>query len=173
MPRPVKPRWVQFFPQVTYFKPAGVPLSTLDEVSLGVDELEAIRLKDLIGLEQEECARQMRVAQSTFQRVLTSARQKIASALVEGKAIKIEGGHYRFSGSFQVCRDCGARWAVEPSQVNASACPKCGSKRLDAAETSNGAPAAMDDVSSQQGVQPPGRGCGRGPGPHRGPKWQQ
>lgn len=97
MPRPVKPRCVAFMPDVTYFKPAGVPMSELDEVCIGVDELEALRLKDIEGLEQEECAQRMGIAQSTFQRILTSARGKVAHALVVGKAIRIEGGHYRFT----------------------------------------------------------------------------
>lgn len=96
MPRPIKPRWVEFLPGVTYFKPAGVPLSVLDEVALGIDELEALRLKHVMGLDQEECAKRMKVAQSTFQRILASAHSKVASALVEGKAIRIGGGHYRF-----------------------------------------------------------------------------
>ena len=56
MPRPPKCRRVAFLPQATYFKPAGVPLRILDEVVLSVEEAEAIRLKDLEGLEQEEGA---------------------------------------------------------------------------------------------------------------------
>lgn len=67
----------------------------LDEVVLGLDELEAVRLKDLAGLEQEECARLMGVSQSTLQRTLTAARAKIAEALVMGRAIRIEGGNIK------------------------------------------------------------------------------
>ena len=94
VPRPIKPRWVEFVPSVTYFKPVGVPMAELDEVTLGVDEVEAIRLKDYVGLDQEECAMRMNLAQSTFQRILTGARTKVASALVDGKALRIEGGNY-------------------------------------------------------------------------------
>jgi predicted DNA-binding protein (UPF0251 family) len=65
----------------------------LTEISLGIDELEAVRLKDLAGLEQEECARLMGVSQSTLQRTLTAARAKIAEALVMGRAIRIAGGN--------------------------------------------------------------------------------
>lgn len=64
----------------------------LAEVQLRVDELEALRLKDLAGLDQEECARLMGVSQSTLQRTLSAARAKVADALVMGKAIRIEGG---------------------------------------------------------------------------------
>lgn len=89
MPRPIKPRRVFFDPNVTYFKPRAVPLSILEEVDLSIDELEALRLYDLKKLEQVEAAKKMNISQSTFQRILSSARQKIAQALIEGKAIKI------------------------------------------------------------------------------------
>ena len=90
MPRAPKCRRVAFLPQATHFKPAGVPLRLLDEVVLSVEEAEAIRLKDLEGLEQEKGAEMMNVSRSTFQRVLASARQKAADALLHGKAIRIE-----------------------------------------------------------------------------------
>ena len=75
-----------------YFKPRGVPLSMLDEVILTIDELEAIRLKNIEGLEQIKAARKMKVSQSTFQRILSSAYKKISDALINGKAIKIVCG---------------------------------------------------------------------------------
>jgi predicted DNA-binding protein (UPF0251 family) len=89
MARPMKPRRVLFDPNVVYFKPRAVPLSILEEVDLSIDELEALRLYDLKNLEQVEAAKKMNVSQSTFQRILTSARHKVSQALVEGKAIKI------------------------------------------------------------------------------------
>lgn len=95
MPRPRLCRRVQFNPNVTYFKPRGIPLRELEEVILHVDEYEAVRLKDLEGLEQEECAKKMNISQPTFHRLVLSARKKIADAIVNGKAIKIEGGNFR------------------------------------------------------------------------------
>ena len=89
MARPLKPRRVLFDPNVVYFKPRAVPLSMLEEVDLSIDELEALRLCDLKDLEQKEAASKMKVSQSTLQRILTSARKKVAEALTEGKAIKI------------------------------------------------------------------------------------
>jgi predicted DNA-binding protein (UPF0251 family) len=83
-------------PGVTYFKPAGVRMAGLDEVVLTVDEFEAVRLKDLLGLEQEECAAKMSISQPTFHRLVLSARKKMAEAIVNGKAIRIEGGNFRF-----------------------------------------------------------------------------
>jgi predicted DNA-binding protein (UPF0251 family) len=89
MSRPTKPRKVFFDPDVTYFKPRAVPLSLLEEIDLGRDELEALRLCDFKEKEQIEAAKQMKISQSTLQRILASARKKVAEALVEGKAIKI------------------------------------------------------------------------------------
>ncbi len=132
MPRPPKPRRVEFIPQVTVFKPAGVSLRDLEEEVLTVEELEAIRLKDLEGLEQEECAERMQVSRPTFQRVLSSAREKVARALVEGKAIRFEGGTYRLAlGQFR-CGACShefeAPFAAARSGVD-PACPHCGAER--------------------------------------------
>ena len=90
MVRPTKPRQISVDPNVTYFKPRAIPLSTLEEMDLGLDELEAIRLCDLKGLDQNKAAKRMKVSQSTLQRILTSARKKIAEALIKGKAIKIK-----------------------------------------------------------------------------------
>ena len=95
MVRPNICRRVNLEPNTTYFKPRGIPLVELEEVILHVDEFEAVRLKDLDGLEQEECAKKMNISQPTFHRLVLSARKKIADAIVNGKAIKIEGGNYK------------------------------------------------------------------------------
>lgn len=95
MVRPHRCRQVNLEPNVTYFKPRGIPLRELEETILQVDEFEAVRLKDLEGLEQEECAKKMKISQPTFHRLVLSARKKISDAIVNGKAIKIEGGNYR------------------------------------------------------------------------------
>jgi predicted DNA-binding protein (UPF0251 family) len=89
MPRPRLCRRINFSPHVRYFKPQGIPLRMIDEVKLTTEELEAIRLKNIEGLEQIEASIKMKTSQSTFQRILISAYKKIAKALVEGKAIKI------------------------------------------------------------------------------------
>ena len=97
MARLPKCRRVSFMPGVTYFKPAGVPLRALKEVRLSVEEVEALRLKELEGLEQEQGAEKMNISRPTFQRVLSSARGKIADALLSGKAIRIEGGNFEMA----------------------------------------------------------------------------
>ncbi len=93
MTRPNNPRRVGFVPEVVYFKPAGVPMTGLQEILLGQDELEAIRLKDLLGMSQEEAAKEMHISQPTFHRLVLMARQKIADAFVNARAVRIEGGN--------------------------------------------------------------------------------
>lgn len=95
MPRPRLYRRVYFEPNVTYFKPIGIPLVDLDEVILTVDEFESVRLKDFEGLDQEKAAKKMNISQPTFHRLILSARKKISNAIVNGKAIKIEGGNFK------------------------------------------------------------------------------
>jgi uncharacterized protein len=90
MPRPKQPRRICFEPNVTYFKPRGVPLRELREVRLLPDELEALRLHDVEGLEQVAAAGQLKVSQPTFGRIINSAYRKVAQALVRGEAIRVE-----------------------------------------------------------------------------------
>ena len=89
MPRPRSYRRINFNPAVTYFKPRGVPLRLLEEVELIVEELEALRLKNVKNLGQIECAKVMKTSQSTFQRILSSAYKKISQALINVEAINI------------------------------------------------------------------------------------
>ncbi len=100
MPRPKKLRWISGHPGVSYFKPQGVPLRFLSQVCLEVDELEALRLADLEGFNQEEAACQMNVSRATFGRIVAQARSKVADALVHGKAIQIEGGEVTLHPNF-------------------------------------------------------------------------
>lgn len=125
MPRKTCPRKISFLPDVTYFKPAGVIMATLEEVSLGHDEVEAIRLKHLEKMDQEAAAKQMGVSQPTFHRLLSSAHEKLAEAVIKGKALRIEGGNVTVQENFQgsVCgraRDCGRVWqkALRKKLVN-------------------------------------------------------
>ncbi|HUW24105.1 MAG TPA: DUF134 domain-containing protein [Patescibacteria group bacterium] len=92
MPRPRRPRCLRFKPNVYYFKPRGVPLRLLEEEILLPDELEALKLHEVDGLEQKEAAAKMKISQPTFARLLESAHKKIARAIILGKAIRIEKG---------------------------------------------------------------------------------
>lgn len=127
MGRPPKFRRVEFLPRCTYFKPAGVPLWSLEEIALTVEELEALRLKDIGGLEQEGCAERMGVSRPTFQRILTSARQKVTQALVEGRAIRVDGGHYEYVSRRLRCESCETEWEPSPTKpAGEERCPVCG-----------------------------------------------
>jgi predicted DNA-binding protein (UPF0251 family) len=128
MARPVKWRCVDFVPQATYFKPAGIPLYSMEDVRLSIEEAEAVRLKDLEGLEQEECAERMHISRPTFHRVLEAARKKLADALINGKAIRVEGGNFEMSARRFRCNNDGHEWEV-PFEAMISApspvCPEC------------------------------------------------
>jgi len=89
--RPKKKRWVKCKPSEKCFRPQFKPLEELEGVLLGLDEFEAVRLADVEGLKQEDAAKKMRVSRPTFSRIITSAHQKIGDALINVKAIRIEG----------------------------------------------------------------------------------
>ena len=90
MPRPRIPRCIKFRPDVYYFKPQGIPLRELEEIILFPDELEALKLHEIDGLEQIEASEKMKISQPTFARILESAHKKTAQALIFGRAVKIE-----------------------------------------------------------------------------------
>ena len=94
--RPKKYRIVRLDPAISQFSPRGRP-GRPDEVTLTMDEYEALRLSDHMGLSQKEAAKSMRISQQTFSRILKRARKGIASGLVRGATIKIQGGHYVIS----------------------------------------------------------------------------
>ncbi|SHJ87831.1 Predicted DNA-binding protein, UPF0251 family [Anaerobranca californiensis DSM 14826] len=123
MPRPVKCRRVEFFPKDTYFIPLGKGKWEVEEIELKFEEVEAMRLKDIEGLSQEECAERMEVSRQTFQNIIDSARNKVAKALTEGKAIHITGGNYISSSCQFKCLSCGKIYDFNQQKYN---CPKCG-----------------------------------------------
>ena len=135
MARPIKWRKVEFIPNVQYFAPYDIDGVALRENVLRIEELEAIRLKDIEGLEQEECAEKMEVSRQTYQRILNVAREKIADSLINGKAIRIEGGNYTRNICPVKCLDCGKQWnesyenfeKILNGEFN---CPECNSKKI-------------------------------------------
>lgn len=94
--RPKKYRIIRVDPRINQFSPRGRP-GRPDEICLAMDEFEAVRLVDFMGLSQEKAAESMRISQQTFSRILKRAHRTIADAIVQGKIIKIQGGHYVFS----------------------------------------------------------------------------
>jgi len=103
VPRPYCCRRIAGEPAASIFKPIGIPMRTLEEVVMTLDEFEAIRLADLDGLYQEAAAAQMAVSRPTFSRIIAAAHRKVADALVHGKALRIEGGPVQVAGH-RCCR---------------------------------------------------------------------
>lgn len=94
MARPVKLRKVCCLPEDSKFGPLGSSSDSSDYINMEIDEYEVIRLIDLEGFSQEECAEQMHVSRPTVQRIYMEARKKLAESLVNGKVLFIEGGEY-------------------------------------------------------------------------------
>ena len=135
MPRPKQCRRVCLKPGCTYFKPAGIPTSILEEVVVAVDELEAMRLVDVDGSYYERAAELMGVSRRTFGRIIDSAREKVAQALIQGMAIRIEGGVIEMAEqrTFR-CGDCEHEWQLPFGTGRPSGCPQCQSKNFRRAE---------------------------------------
>jgi len=102
MARPRLCRRIGQEPGATCFKPCGGKLKDIDEVVIGFDELESLRLKDVLGLEQEEAASRMGISQPTFCRLLASARRKVATSVVEGRVLRVSGGDYVMNTEIEV-----------------------------------------------------------------------
>ncbi|TXT56596.1 MAG: hypothetical protein BAJATHORv1_20186 [Candidatus Thorarchaeota archaeon] len=130
MPRRKRRRKVSWEPQVSVYKPAGIPAKDLDEIRISVDEFEALKLTDFLGLNQREASLEMDVSQPTLNRILSSAREKVAKALVRGLVLRIEGGSYILAEQDLIleCEDCKA--SLNVTDVIAKTCPECGSTSL-------------------------------------------
>ncbi|MBC2581714.1 DUF134 domain-containing protein [Clostridium sp. DJ247] len=126
MPRPIKCRRVENLPEYTYFIPAGRRKCEIEDITIKVEELEAMRLKDIEELNQEECAERMHVSRQTFQNIIDSARKKIATAIIEGKAINISGGNYTRNVCQFKCITCGNIYEIKYEE-DRNICPSCGS----------------------------------------------
>jgi len=139
MARPRNCRRVGSMPQSDYFKPRGIPLSMLEEVVLRVDEFEAVRLADLEGLYQERAAEKMNVSRQTFGRIIESAHKKVAEALVQGKALKIEGGEFEMASMREFrCHDCQHSWDLPYGTGRPGNCPSCKSGNIHRAQEGRG-----------------------------------
>jgi predicted DNA-binding protein (UPF0251 family) len=127
MVRPRKDRTVAFNPEISYFKPRGIPLFDLEEVCLTVDEREALRLSDLLGMSHEQAGLQMGVSRATFGRIIQRARNAVADALINGKAINVEGGNYRIVSRARIfrCAGCDYEWEEPMGTGRPSGCPSC------------------------------------------------
>ena len=127
---PYRKRRVEMPPRFGHFKPAGVPKRFLERIDLTVDEFEAIRLADYEQLEHLEASEKMNISRSTFSRLVERARQKLASVIIEGKELVIDGGNIDFVNTLHHCRDCG-EISPGPADVDTGNCPDCGSPNVE------------------------------------------
>jgi len=131
MVRPKNCRRIHFIPGSNYFKPRGIALHMLEEIILTVDEFEAIRLSDLEGLYQEQAAKSMGISRQTFGRIIESAHKKVADSLVQGKALKIEGGVIEMASMRKfACSDCQHSWEIPYGTGRPQDCPSCKSGNI-------------------------------------------
>jgi len=129
MPRHKKDRTVYNPPLFKGFKPIGVTGKYLDNISMSIDEYEAIRLADYLGLNHEEAAAEMEISRSTFTRLIEKARGKLSGMLVTGSKLSIEGGNIHFKQNIIKCNNCGQMFNIEISN-NIYICPNCGMNDL-------------------------------------------
>nr|WP_238543519.1 DUF134 domain-containing protein [Pelosinus sp. HCF1] len=134
MGRPHKERRVEQLPPTTHYKPVGIPLRDIEEVILTIEEMEAIRLADIEQLDQASAAERMEVSRPTFHRIVNSAHQKIAAALWQGHALRVDGGNFRIAHRFQadprhcICHTCGHKWSLPHGtgqRCHDLSCPQC------------------------------------------------
>ncbi len=131
MPRPHKRRFVRAEPNVRHYAPRGIPIGTIAEVRLNVDEYEAVRIKHYEGASQIEAAHQLRISQPTLHRILKSALAKVADALVNGKALRIEGGPFELpTMRWFRCFTCQHQWSESFGTGRPGTCPRCNSHYL-------------------------------------------
>lgn len=125
MPRPKKCRRIGFIPQNECFAPCGMAGGGRGEVVVSIEEMEALRLADLEGLDQNACAEQMGISRGTFQRIIGSARQKVADALVNARSIRIDPGLLAGDELTLVCRNCGHAWRGTCDGLVSEKCTAC------------------------------------------------
>jgi len=138
--RPVLKKIINTVPLYAYFKPQGIPMTNLKVETLSFEEIEALKLKDVDNLEQEDAAEKMGISRSTFQRIIKSARYKLVNSIIEGRALKVEGGNYIPTDKVIIkqCLKGGQHYYVKRDDIGSASkdfqgiskvkCPECGER---------------------------------------------
>lgn len=129
MARPQKDRMIKEPPLFSHFKPTGAPGRMLETVSMSLDEYEAFRLSDYLGMSQEEAAEEMEISRPTFTRLIETARKKVTELIINGKMLTIEGGNIHFRNNLIKCRNCGHMFNIN-IEDDIRKCPSCNSDEL-------------------------------------------
>jgi len=127
MPRPFKARRIYGEYTADYYKPRGLKMSELEEIFLGADEIEALRLADLEDKYQNDAAELMGVSRQTFGSIIKRAHQKVADALINRKAIRF----IPVVSERMHCNNCGRRWAETAYASHSENCPMCESTAIE------------------------------------------
>ena len=130
MARPVNRRSIEKPPIMEGFKPFGIPMRELESVILLLEEYEAVRLADYLGLSHLAAAKQMNVSRPTFTRVYEKARRTLSTALVEGKALLIEGGNYQTNDCWNRCERCSKLFVCSDETAICPFCHQSAVRRL-------------------------------------------
>jgi len=131
MPRPRRRRRIRRRPERMWFKPRGVPLSEIDKVDLNSDEIEAMRLKHMQEMTQEEAAEEMNVSRSTFARIIKEAHKKVTEFLVKGHALQIQERKYAHMPREFICKKCEYQWNAPYGEGRPKICPECKSQEIE------------------------------------------
>ncbi|MBU2651933.1 MAG: DUF134 domain-containing protein [Bacteroidetes bacterium] len=129
MPRPKSDRIVHEPPVFSEFKPTGIKGVDLERIQLSLDEFEAFRLADFMGLSHAEAADEMEISRSTFTRLIEDARKKVAEFLIYGRLLSIDGGNVHFRNNIIRCQNCGYMFKTN-MEKQLTECPQCHSSNL-------------------------------------------
>jgi len=129
MPRPQFNRIVHEPPLYSDFKPIGIRRHHLEQIILTLDEFEAFRLADQLGLSHALAADEMEISRSTFSRLIEKARKKIADFIIQGKSLTIGGGTVHFRVNIIQCKDCEHMFKINFEQ-SINECPACHSEKI-------------------------------------------
>lgn len=126
MTRPKYCRKIESEPAARCFRPVGINTLQADEIIITLDEFEALRLADFEGLYQENCAARMNISRQTFGRIIDSARKKTARALIDGMALRIEGGVVSLEENGEMkCSSCIHPLNCCENREGIHQCPRC------------------------------------------------
>jgi predicted DNA-binding protein (UPF0251 family) len=130
MPRAKAIRTLQELPIIKGFRPLWMRPNYRSAITLHLEEYEVLRLIDYEGLIHEQAAEKMLVSRPTITRIYEQARKKLATALVEGRSMLIEGGEIQLDGVHYLCEDCQHKFVCSTEAQIPTNCPKCASQRI-------------------------------------------
>ncbi len=158
MSRPRRIRKIRDEPKIRCFKPDSEDFDTLHTIEITIDEFESIRLRDYHDIQQKKSADMMGISQPTFHRTLSSARKKIAKALIEGNIIIITGDDFITEKIKYNCNICGFEWSSPKKKYDK--CPDCQSENIKQIKEELTSKEEIEDIVQRRSYGGPGLGAG-------------